>query len=226
MPKLNNICVKWGNRSIFDCFSLEIKENKVTAILGKSGVGKTTLLNVIANLIPFSGEVLGFYDISYVFQEHRLLPFATVYKNLEFVLGDMPEDKKRQKIDEVLTILKISNLSERVAKTLSGGEKQRVSLARAFLVPSSTILLDEPFDSLDLGLKISIINDFKNLLKAFPKTCVFVTHSEMEAIYLADDIFVLDNNKAEFIGSPKKIEKSFGDSVDDDLRRKIFEKLL
>ncbi len=226
MPKLNKISVKWGNKSIFDDFSLEFKENKVTAILGKSGAGKTTMLNVIANLIPFSGEVLGFEDISYVFQEHRLLPFATVYKNLEFVLSNESQEKKREKIDAVLKISCLEHLKDRVAETLSGGEKQRVSLARAFLVPSKTILLDEPFDSLDLGLKLSIINDFKKLISAFPKTCVLVTHSEAEALYLADDIFILDNNAVEFIGSPKKCEKAFGDSVDEDLRQKIFAKLI
>lgn len=224
MPKLTNISKKWGNRSIFEGFSLEIEENKTTVILGKSGVGKTTLLSIISNLTDYEGKVSGFGEISYVFQEPRLIPFLTVEENLKYALSSVYEKENLDEvIDKYLEITGLSRLKNKLASNLSGGEKQRVSLIRAFSYPSETILLDEPFSSLDVGLKMKIIDLYSDLLKFSPKTAVLVTHDIDEALYLADDvIFLSENGYKRFSVKTKKEDRAFGYEDDNLLRKELY----
>lgn len=224
MPKLTNISKKWGNRSIFEGFSLEIEDNKTTVILGKSGIGKTTLLSIISNLTDYEGEVSGFGEISYVFQEPRLIPFLTVEENLKYALSSVYEKENLDEvIDKYLEITGLSRLKNKLASNLSGGEKQRVSLIRAFSYPSKTILLDEPFSSLDVGLKMKIIDLYSDLLKFFPKTAVLVTHDIDEALYLADDvIFLSENGYKRFKVKTDKKNRTFGYEDDNLLRKELY----
>lgn len=224
MPKLTNIIKKWGDRSVFDGFSMEIAPNKTTVIIGKSGVGKTTLLSVIANLTDYAGNVEGFGKISYVFQEPRLIPFLTVKENLRYALTTAYGKKEVDGvIDRYLALTDISDLKNKPAGLLSGGEKQRVSLIRGFSYPSETILLDEPFSSLDLGIKMKIIDLYTDLLKVSPKTAVMVTHSIDEALYLADEIvFLSENSYKRFkVDSPHE-ERTFGYEKDNNLRIDLY----
>ena len=227
MAKITSLTKKWGNKSIFDGFSLEVHDGKITAILGKSGVGKTTLLNAVAGLIDYEGSVEGFGGISYVFQEPRLIPFMTVKENLAFVLDGKFKDKNavNEVIDGVLSLTKLDGLAERTAENLSGGEKQRASLARAFVYPSDTILMDEPFNSLDLGLKMEIMSDFYALFKRFPKTCLFVTHSLDEALFIADEVVVLTGGGAKKF-SVKDERREYGIEGDGTLRRELLSLLM
>lgn len=223
MPKLSNICKKWGNKSIFDQFSLDITPNKTTVILGKSGVGKSTLLSIIANLTDFSGTVSDFEEISFVFQEPRLIPFLTVKENLSYALYDALGENFDAQIDKYLQITGLFDMKNKLADTLSGGEKQRVSLIRAFAYPSKTILLDEPFSSLDLGIKLKIIDLYNDLLGLSTKTAVLVTHNIDEAIYLADEIvFLEDNSYKRFYIDTLKHERKFGYEDDSSLRIELY----
>lgn len=224
MPKLLNISKKWGDRSIFGDFSLEIARNKTTVIIGKSGVGKTTLLQIIAGLTAYEGEVLDFGEVSYVFQEPRLIPFLTVKENLEYALSSAIDKNSLEKvIDDYLKNTEIEKLKNKLAKTLSGGEKQRVSLIRAFLYPSETILLDEPFSSLDVGLKRKIIDLYADLSEKSPKTAVLVTHDIDEAIYLADDIiFLFNDGYKKFTVTGDKKKRTFGYEEDNSLRKELY----
>lgn len=224
MPKLTDITKKWDNRSIFNEFSLEIKPNKTTVLIGKSGIGKTTLLSIISDLTDYQGKVEGFGKISYVFQEPRLIPFLTVKENLEYALKAVYEKEKLNKtIDEYLNLTGIKPLENKLAETLSGGEKQRVSLIRAFAYPSDTILLDEPFSSLDVGLKMTIIDLYRDLLRVSPKTSLLVTHSIDEALYLADDIVFLENNAYKKFGvTEDKQDRTFGYEIDNTLRKELY----
>lgn len=224
MPKLTNISKKWGNRSIFDGFSLEIQEKETTVILGKSGVGKTTLLSIISDLTDYEGEISGFGKISYVFQEPRLIPFLTVEENLKYALSSVCEKEDLEKVvDKYLEITGLSRLKNKLASNLSGGEKQRVSLIRAFSYPSETILLDEPFSSLDVGLKMKIIDLYRDLLKFSPKTAVLVTHDIDEALYLADDvIFLSENGCKRFRVKTEKQNRAFGYEDDNLLRKELY----
>ncbi len=226
MPKFINITKKWGNKSIFDNFSLELPNEKVSVILGESGVGKSTLLSVAASLTDYEGKTEGFENPSFVFQQPRLIEQLSVYENIEFALSsvDMGKEEKRRVIESALEKARILPLANRICSSLSGGEKQRVSLARAIAFPSDVLLTDEPFNSLDIRLKSEIITDLKNVVSEQKRTVLFVTHSVDEAMFFGDYIVVLKNNKAIVLGE-KPPEKTFG-YEDNPLLRKTLIKIL
>ena len=226
MPKFINITKKWGNKSIFDKFSLELPDEKVSVILGESGVGKSTLLSVAASLTDYEGKTEGFENPSFVFQQPRLIEQLAVYENIEFALSsvDMGKGEKKRVIQSALEKARILPLAGRNCSSLSGGEKQRVSLARAIAFPSDVLLTDEPFNSLDIRLKSEIISDLKNVVSEQKRTVLFVTHSVDEAMFFGDYIVVLKNNKAIVLGE-KPPEKTFG-YEDNPLLRKTLIKIL
>ncbi len=226
MPKFINITKKWGNKSIFDNFSLELPNEKVSVILGESGVGKSTLLSVAASLTDYEGKTEGFENPSFVFQQPRLIEQLSVYENIEFALSsvDMGKEEKKRVIESALEKARILPLANRICSSLSGGEKQRVSLARAIAFPSDVLLTDEPFNSLDIRLKSEIITDLKNAVSEQKRTVLFVTHSVDEAMFFGDYIVVLKNNKAIVLGE-KPPEKTFG-YEDNPLLRKTLIKIL
>lgn len=227
MPRLIEINKKYGNKPVFSGFSAEFERKKTTVILGESGVGKTTLLNVIANLTDYEGVVEDFGKISYVFQSPRLIPWLSVYENLEYVLFSIEKDKTARKnmVESVLETVRLSPLKQRLAEKLSGGEAQRVALARAFLYPCDTILIDEAFNSLDLSLKTALLDDLRKLIKSSEKTCLFVTHSVDEALFIADKIFVIKNNSLVDFGAVSG-DRAYGYESDGSLRRKLYNYLL
>lgn len=191
---LNNISKSYGDNIVFSNFNLILKDNSITCILGKSGCGKTTLLNIIANLTHFEGNIdTSGQRISYIFQNQRLLNNLTVEENLNFVLKNCNFSKTEieQKIAEILKLVKLENNAKAYPRKLSGGMAQRVSLARAFVYPSKILLMDEPFKGLDISLKKHIMATFKTLYESSPKTTVFVTHDIEEALILADRIIVM-----------------------------------
>lgn len=226
MPKFINITKKWGNKSIFDKFSLELPDEKVSVILGESGVGKSTLLSVAASLTDYEGKTEGFENPSFVFQQPRLIEQLSVYENIEFALSsvDMGKGEKKRVIESALEKARILPLADRICSSLSGGEKQRVSLARAIAFPADVLLTDEPFNSLDIRLKSEIISDLKNVVSEQKRTVLFVTHSVDEAMFFGDYIVVLKNNKAIVLGE-KPPEKTFG-YEDNLLLRKTLIKIL
>lgn len=185
--KLINVQKRYEKTIVFQDFSLEIKEGEILCVLGPSGSGKTTLLNMLCGICDFDGEQENVpKNSSYIFQEPRLLPNLTVVENLRYA-GGMVEN-----IDEILQKIGLEEKKNSRPKQLSGGEKQRVSIARAFLSEAPLLLMDEPFSSLDTALKIKTIELFCSLLKTHKKTVVFVTHDVEEALMLAHRIVVLD----------------------------------
>ncbi|MDE6660745.1 MAG: ABC transporter ATP-binding protein [Anaeroplasmataceae bacterium] len=206
MIKLLEVSKKYDAQIIFDQFNLEFPKDKITCILGESGVGKTTLLNMISGLTNYTGKIEVDGKISYIFQESRLIPTLTVKENLKFVSQNITDEK----IEEILSQLEILDKMDSYPTKLSGGEAQRVSIARAFLYDASIILMDEPFSSLDLSLKYKLISYFSNLWNANKKTVLFVTHDIDEAILLAEDILILKDGC---------ISKKF--HIEDSLPRKL-----
>lgn len=208
---IKNLTKSYGSTPVFKNFNLEIAEGAVTCILGGSGAGKTTLLNVIAGLTAFSGEVAS-VKCSYIFQEPRLVPNLTVYGNLRLVCRDDGA------IRDMLEKTGLTQKESSYPIALSGGQAQRVSVARAFLYKSDVVLMDEPFSSLDLKLKISMMRVFGEVRANDGRTAVFVTHDIDEALYLADRIIVLSGGKIVFDNIN---ERNLPFGADSPLRQKL-----
>ena len=203
---IKNLTKSYGSTPVFENFNLEIAEGAVTCILGGSGAGKTTLLNVIAGLTAFSGEVAS-VKCSYIFQEPRLVPNLTVYGNLRLVCRDDGA------IRDMLEKTGLTQKESSYPIALSGGQAQRVSVARAFLYKSDVVLMDEPFSSLDTALKIRLIGVFCRLWQEERRTAVFVTHDAEEAYMLAHRAVLLKDGKiAADIGENSPVPRPYGEN--------------
>ena len=203
---IKNLNLSYEDKVIFDSFNIEFEEKKVNVILGPSGIGKTTLLNSISGILPYSGEITGNEGgVSYIFQKDRLIPSISIYKNLDLIIKAIYKDKKERakQIDKMLELLEISDCKNKYPTQLSGGQLQRVSIARAFLFPSKVLLLDEPFKEMDTALKNRLIKVLLELNNRDNKTIVFVTHAIDECLLSASNIFLVANSPAEIIYSCK-----------------------
>lgn len=212
--KLTNITKRYGEVNIFEKFSIEFEENKVTAVMGASGIGKSTLVNIMAGLTPYDGYIESEGDISCVFSEPALLPNLTVRGNLEYAVAHRYKDKLRRSeaIENVLEAVELSDRAGAYPAELSTGMAQRVSMARGFLYPSRYILLDEAFRGLDTALKTKLERYFLKLLESDPRTVIMITHDVNEALLLADRLVVIDGSPAAVvmdrnIESPKESRK-------------------
>ncbi len=187
-----------GEKIVFDNFSAEFKDGNVTAVMGSSGIGKTTLLNCIAKLTDYDGEIAGVGSSAYVFQEDRLIPDKTVYDNIDFVMQTEDADERKKRIKNALSVTELLSEAFRYPSELSGGQRKRVSLARAFASGRELMLLDEPLSSLDIGLKFRIFDVMKKVFKSDSKTVIMVTHDVDEALTLADEIVIIDKGGAAY----------------------------
>ncbi len=204
------ISKSYGQQKVFENFTLEIEEGKILCLLGESGGGKTTLLNILAGLTDYDGALEGVpQKVGYVFQEPRLLLNLSVEQNLRYAGGRVALT------EEILRKTELWELRNKRPSALSGGEKQRVSIARAFLSEAELLLLDEPFSSLDTGLKIRLINVFTQLWQERKPTVVFVTHDLEEACMLGERIVAIRKGKiiADFTPREETIPRAYGQSV-------------
>ncbi|HUM76476.1 MAG TPA: ABC transporter ATP-binding protein [Fervidobacterium sp.] len=189
LVKLENVSKHFEKLNIFNDLSFEIVAGQSVALLGPSGCGKTTLIRMIADLDDdYTGKISRNYrKIGYVFQEPRLIPWKSIYDNLRFVLED------DEKINEALKIMKLDGFQDYKPAKLSGGMRQRVNLARALLDEPDLLLLDEPFTSLDLHTKLSIIEDILEGRNQRTFSMIIVTHDVREALLMAERIILLSN---------------------------------
>ena len=182
-----------------------VKPGEFIAIIGPSGSGKTTLLNMLSGLEDATAQKLlcnskalndgEEYQLGYIFQQPRLMPWLTVNENIQLVLPTV-QDKK---IETLLTQVGLAGKGAYYPKQLSGGMQRRVAIARAFAVNPELILLDEPFNSLDAPTAAKLRLLLVNLCKSCGSTVVFVTHDLSEAIYLADRIIFMSNSPSSII---------------------------
>lgn len=214
-----NISKEFGIQKAIDDVSFGIARGEFFSLLGPSGCGKTTLLRIIAGLEqPTSGTIeLNGTDASglspqkrnvgVVFQNYALFPNMTVFRNVAYgleVRKFSPSEIKR-KVGEVLEKVKISHKSESNVTLLSGGEQQRVSLARVIVTEPDLLLFDEPLSNLDYSLRLEARNEIKRLQKEIGITSVYVTHDQSEALALSDRIAVMNSGQIIQTGSPEEI---------------------
>jgi len=192
-----------GSTEIFRDVTLAVEPGELLALLGPSGSGKTSLLRAVAGFLPltageirFDGECMNERPVEerqlgMVFQEHRLFPALTVYRNLEVCLtgtvtARVTAAEAAARIAELLPALGLTGLEARFPADLSGGQQRRVALARALLVRPRLLLLDEPFTGLDAGLRRDLVDLVREAQRARRLTTVFVTHEEEDAARIAD----------------------------------------
>jgi ABC-type sugar transport system ATPase subunit len=213
--------IVFGNVATSYCLkniNFSIKDGEFLVLLGPSGAGKTTLLNVIAGLVPYSGNL--FIDdknvdalspsergVGLVFQDLYLFPHMTVFENVTFGLKvrHTPKNNIMYEVEKILGFLRISHLKNRYPTSLSGGEKQRVALARTLIVKPSIILMDEPLSSLDFSIAKHLRVELKRLQQKLNLTMVYVTHNFNEARELADRIAVIVDGTLKQVGSEWEI---------------------
>nr|WP_317359320.1 ABC transporter ATP-binding protein [uncultured Tyzzerella sp.] len=212
--RLENISKSYNNIKIIENINLSIQKGQIVCFLGKSGVGKTTLFNILAGFeqadkgkIFLKNEDITNKkkNISYMTQKHLLLPYLNVLDNVCLYYKIKGIDKKIA-YEKAIPILEKFGLQKHIKKypsELSGGMKQRVSFIRAYLKESDLMLFDEPFSALDSITKEGIYEWFKNVIKCEEKTTIFITHDINEAIYLSDNIYVLAKKPANIVLSLK-----------------------
>lgn len=199
--EVNQLNKQFGPHTIFADLSFIVEKGEFVAIVGPSGSGKSTLLNILGMLEPTSGGQIKIFDqplpqinsrqammlrrekINYLFQSFALITNKTVYENLLFALyfTKMSSKEKKLAIERVLTALDLKDYEKSVVATLSGGEQQRIALARAILKPGELILADEPTGALDPVHAQAAFNQIKDLRDKYGKTVVMVTHNIEEA---------------------------------------------
>ena len=204
---LKEVYFEVNSNLVLEDINLDIDEGNFVSIIGKSGSGKTTLLKIISGLkkqtkgtIVLNDKILSNDDIfvepedrklGLVVQEKVLFPHLNVQDNVEF--GIASDDKKNEKCIEMLKKFHISNLIDKYPHEISGGEAQRVALARTLVTKPSVLLLDEPFNGLDQGLKDEIYPDIKRILKENKMTTIMVSHDLNEVKSLSNKIYELNN---------------------------------
>lgn len=210
--QLKNIDLQYGKQSVLKDISFSVKEGEIVTLFGPSGVGKTSLLKMIAGIQPAAaGEIIfdGFEqeEVILVFQDFWLFPHMTVAENIAFGLKVRRKDKKMiaDKVAEMLHIFDLKGLEKQYPNQLSGGQKQRVALARALILAPRLLLLDEPFSNLDSHLRLKMREYLLKLQKEFQFSILLITHDQEEAFLLSDKMVILLDQKVQQIASPKEI---------------------
>lgn len=211
---IKNVNKKFNNKIIFQDFNIDFYKNEINCIVGKSGCGKSTLLNIISGIIPNDRknfETIEKYGVSYIFQDDRLIDWLTVEENIKLVVKKLYSKKITDElIDKYLDLVGIKEYKNYYPQMLSGGLRQRVNIARAFIYPSNIVIMDEPFKSIDVINKEIIIENLKKILQKEERTVLFVTHDIDEALLISDKIYVLGNSPIEvkkIFFNDKKISK-------------------
>jgi len=204
--RIEHLGKRYGGRSgaaevaALEDVSLEVRPGEVLAVVGSSGCGKSTLLRIIAGLeldheglvavggVPVRGPGL---DRGVVFQEHRLLPWLTVAKNVAFGVADLPPEERRRTVAEHIALVGLGGFEHAYPHELSGGMAQRVAIARALAPRPGVLLLDEPFGALDAFTRIQMQEELRRIWEAERTTLVLVTHDIDEALVLGDRVVVL-----------------------------------
>ncbi len=217
--ELRHISKSFDGETILDDINLDIHDNEFITLLGPSGCGKTTTLRMIGGFEqPDKGDVIFMgkrindepphkRHVNTVFQKYALFPHLNVFENVAFPLREkkVPKDEIKKRVEEMLSLVMLSNFAKRRVTSLSGGQQQRVAIARALISSPKILLLDEPLGALDLKLRKDMQVELKKIQKSTGITFVFVTHDQEEALSMSDTIVVMSEGKIQQIGTPTDI---------------------
>ena len=216
---IDNVVKKYGDHTVIDGLSLDVRPGEFFTLLGPSGCGKTTLLRMIIGFNSIEGGEIRIGDrrindvppnqrnMGMVFQNYAIFPHMSVRDNVAFGLkmrGVSAEEIDRR-VDEILRVVKIDALRDRMPTALSGGQQQRVALARAIVIAPEVLLMDEPLSNLDAKLRVEMRNVIKQIQRQIDITTVYVTHDQEEALAVSDRIAVMEGGVVRQIGSPQQI---------------------
>jgi sulfate transport system ATP-binding protein len=220
--EVRNVSKRFGEFSALEHVNLEVQDGALTALLGPSGSGKSTLLRIIAGLeTADSGQViLGGEDVThsparvrgvgFAFQHYAPFKHMTVHDNVGFGLSvrRRPKAEINARVKELLGLVRLDGLAERYPSQLSGGQLQRMALARALAVEPKVLLLDEPFGALDAQVRAELREWLRRLHDEIHVTTIFVTHDQEEAMEVAKQIVVMNNGRIEQTGTPAELYES------------------
>ena len=214
-----NVTKRFGKFTALDNVTVHCPAGELVALLGPSGSGKTTLLRIIAGLeVPDAGTVRYEEDdvtrrsakdrhVGFVFQHYALFRHMTVFENVAFGLRvrKWPEDRVKDRVAELLKLVRLEEKAQRYPAALSGGQKQRIALVRALAPEPKVLLLDEPFGALDAKVRMELRVWLRRFHDEFHITSIFVTHDQEEAFEVADQVVVMNHGKVEQVGPPIEV---------------------
>lgn len=217
--RLNSIVKRFGDFTALHELDLEIQEGEFLSLLGPSGCGKTTTLRLIAGFIqPTQGTILlgdedvtrvapQHREIGMVFQDYALFPHMTIAQNIGFGLQERryPKAQIDERVKELLDLIHLSNVGDRYPAEVSGGQQQRIAVARAVAYPPRVLLMDEPLGALDLKLRETMQLELRRIQQELKITTVYVTHDQTEAMNMSDRIVVMNTGRIEQIGGAEDI---------------------
>ena len=216
---LTNVVKKFGDVTALKSLDLEVREGEFLTLLGPSGCGKTTTLRLIAGFqSPTSGSILlgeedvtkvapQHREIGMVFQDYALFPHLTIGDNIGFGLKERGyhKDKTKQRVGELLDLIRLPEVYDRYPSEVSGGQQQRIAVARAVAYPPRVLLMDEPLGALDLKLREVMQTELRRIQQELSITTVYVTHDQTEAMNMSDTIVVMNQGEIEQQGGAKEI---------------------
>ena len=216
---LRQIKKNFGRTEVIHGVSVDIGDGEFIVIVGPSGCGKSTLLRMVAGLESVSsGEIFinearvnekepMDRDIAMVFQNYALYPHMSVRQNMAYGLkiAKTPKDEIRRKVDEAAKLLQLENFLDRKPRELSGGQRQRVAMGRAIVREPAVFLFDEPLSNLDAKLRVQMRLEIKELQSKLGVTALYVTHDQTEAMTMADRMIVMNDGRAEQVGTPLQV---------------------
>lgn len=224
MLSLRNVKKAYDGTEILKGITLDIGKGEIVSILGPSGGGKTTLLNLILGItdidegqLLYDGEDITHVpmeqrDFNIVFQDYALFPNLNAYNNIVYGLKNKPGISTQEEVDELIDLLDLRPHLDKPIDQLSGGQKQRVALSRTLVMKPKVLLLDEPLSALDGVIKESIKERIKTVAKEFDLTTIIVTHDPEEALTLSDRVLILNGGKISQYAEPQEIITKPGNS--------------